>query len=112
MPLGCGGPAEGAPGPFQRRRIPSEAAPSFWQRCPPGERRAEAGWSTSPTNSPAHALQHCRSIPNRVARLDVAFLHVLLLQGGAHIRDGDLLAGIHHTALHRGDVDEVAAREK
>ena len=49
---------------------------------------------------------------HRVARLDVAFLHVLALQRGAQVGDRDLLAGVHHAALERPEVEQVAAREQ
>ena len=48
----------------------------------------------------------------RIAFLDVGLLHVLLLQGGAQVGDGDLLADIHRRALDRLDVEQVAAGEE
>ena len=49
---------------------------------------------------------------DRVTRLDVTLLHVLLLQGGTDIGDNDLLAGVHHAAFQCHHVDEVAAGEQ
>src|SRR5262249_17476796 len=49
---------------------------------------------------------------DRIARLDVALLHILLLQGGAHIGEADLLPGLHHRALEPGKVDQMPAGEE
>src|SRR5207253_2293546 len=51
-----------------------------------------------------HSEQPAGIEEDRVARLDVALLHVLTLQGRADIGNQDLLAGIHHAAFDRGEI--------
>ena len=72
----------------------------------PGLARVEAVVVLHPERPPAGVEE------DGVARLDVALLHVLALERGADVGDHDLLAGVHHPALHRLDVDEMPAGEK
>src|SRR5215208_5613344 len=71
-----------------------------------GLARVEAVVVLHPKRPPAGVEEH------GVARLDVARLHVLALERSADVGNHDLLAGIHHPALHGLDVDEMPAGEK
>jgi hypothetical protein len=49
---------------------------------------------------------------DRIARLDVALLHVLLGERSAEVSQSDLFADIHHAAFHCLDIDKMSAGEQ